>query len=93
MFSVVNVYLDHLKFCIVYINGRRYVCCSECYVVSNGSDIIFRYIIPYRSVHFVILNIFHVMIWFVMIQCVMMKPKLRQIWMLNNPMYEHKILS
>ena len=27
MFSVVNVYLDHLKFCVVYINSRRYVCC------------------------------------------------------------------
>ena len=28
MFSVVNVYLDHLKFCVVCINSRRYVCCS-----------------------------------------------------------------
>ena len=35
MFSVVNVYLDHLKFCVVFIDGRGYVCCSECYVVSN----------------------------------------------------------
>ena len=35
MFSVVNVYLDHLKFCVVFINSRRYVCCSECNVVSN----------------------------------------------------------
>ena len=35
MFGVVNVYLDHLKFCDVCINGRRYVCCSECNVVSN----------------------------------------------------------
>ena len=34
MFSVVNVHLDHLKFCVVCINGRRYVCCSECNVVS-----------------------------------------------------------
>ena len=25
MFSVVNVYFDHLKFCVVCINGRRYV--------------------------------------------------------------------
>ena len=33
MFSVVNVYLDHLKFCVVCINSRRYVCCSECDVV------------------------------------------------------------
>ena len=35
MFSVVNVCLDHLKFCYVCINGRIYVCCSECNVVSN----------------------------------------------------------
>ena len=28
MFSVVNVYLDHLKFCVFCINSRRYVCCS-----------------------------------------------------------------
>ena len=37
MFSVVNVYLDHLKLKIyvVCINGRRYVCCGECNVVSN----------------------------------------------------------
>ena len=35
MFSVVNVYLDHLKFCVVCINSQRYVCCSESDVVSN----------------------------------------------------------
>ena len=35
MFSVVNVYLDHFKFYVVCINSRRYVCCSECDVVSN----------------------------------------------------------
>ena len=35
MFSVVNVYPDHLKLCAVCINSRRYVCCSECDVVSN----------------------------------------------------------
>ena len=35
MISVVNVYLDYLKFCVVCMNGRRYVCCSECNVVSN----------------------------------------------------------
>ena len=29
MFSVVNVYLKHLKFYVVCINSRRYVCCSE----------------------------------------------------------------
>ena len=38
MFSVVNVYLDHLKFCVVCINSRRYVCCSKCDVVSNGCN-------------------------------------------------------
>ena len=37
MFAIVIclVYLDHLKFCVVCIDGRRYVCCSECNVVSN----------------------------------------------------------
>ena len=35
MCSVVNVYLQHLKFCVVCINSRRYVSCSECDVVSN----------------------------------------------------------
>ena len=35
MFSVVNVYLDHLKFGVVCIDGLRYVCCSECNVVCN----------------------------------------------------------
>ena len=35
MFIVDNVYLDHLKFCVVRIDGRRYVCCSECNLVSN----------------------------------------------------------
>ena len=39
MFSVVNVYLDHLKFCGVCIYGRRYVCCGECNVVSNECDV------------------------------------------------------
>ena len=34
MFSVASVYLDHLKFCNVCIDDRRYVCCSECNVVS-----------------------------------------------------------
>ena len=32
------MYLDHLKFCVVCINGRRYVCCGECYVVFNECD-------------------------------------------------------
>ena len=38
VFSVVNVYLDHLKFCVVCIYGRRFVCCSECNIVSNEYD-------------------------------------------------------
>ena len=38
VFSVVNVYHDHLKLCVVCINGRRYVCCSECNVVSTKCD-------------------------------------------------------
>ena len=29
IFSVVNVYLDHLKFCVLCINSQRYVCCGE----------------------------------------------------------------
>ena len=37
-FSVVNAYLDHLKFCVVCLDGRMYVCCSACYVVSNECD-------------------------------------------------------
>ena len=35
IFSVVNVYPDHLNFCVVFINSRRYVCCTECNIVSN----------------------------------------------------------
>ena len=35
---VVNVYIDHLKFCVVCINGQRYVCCGECYLVFNECD-------------------------------------------------------
>ena len=35
MFSVVNVYLDHLKFCVVCVNGRMYACCGKCNAVSN----------------------------------------------------------
>ena len=38
MFSVVNVYLDHLKLCVVRVYGRRYVSYGECYVVSNECD-------------------------------------------------------
>ena len=29
------MYLDHLKFCVVCIDGQRCVCCSECNGVSN----------------------------------------------------------
>ena len=38
VFSVVNMYLDHLKLCVVCINGRRCVCYSECYVVYYECD-------------------------------------------------------
>ena len=38
MCSGVNVYLDHLKFCVVCIDGRRYVCCCECNVVSVSKE-------------------------------------------------------
>ena len=38
VFSVVNMYLDHLKLYVVCINGGRYVCCSEWYVFSNECD-------------------------------------------------------
>ena len=38
MFSLANVYLEHLKFCVVCINDRRYVWCGECYVVSEECD-------------------------------------------------------
>ena len=38
MFSVVNMHNNHLKFYVVYIYGRRYVCCSECNIVSSEGD-------------------------------------------------------
>ena len=38
IFIVVNVYLDHLKICVVCIDGLRSVCCSECNAVSNACD-------------------------------------------------------
>ena len=37
MFSVVNVCIDHLKFCVMCIIGRRYFCYGECYVFSDES--------------------------------------------------------
>ena len=38
MFSVVNVYFDHLKFCVLCIDGRRYICCSECNVSNEYNE-------------------------------------------------------
>ena len=38
MCCVVNMYLDHLKLCVVCINSRMYVCYCECFVVSNERD-------------------------------------------------------
>ena len=39
MFTVVNVYHEHLKFRVVCINGRRYVWCSENLYFLNCDDI------------------------------------------------------
>ena len=38
MCCIEEVYTCHLKFWVVCIDGRRYVCCSECNVVSNECD-------------------------------------------------------
>ena len=38
MFSVINLYVDHLKFFVVCTNGRGYVCCSECSTVFFGDQ-------------------------------------------------------
>ena len=38
VFSFVNLYLEHLKFCVVCINGGGYVCYSERNVVANDCD-------------------------------------------------------
>ena len=35
---VVYVHLDHLKFCVVCIDGRRYICCSECNVSNECNE-------------------------------------------------------
>ena len=35
MFTVVNVYHDHLKFCVVCIDGQKYVCCNECNLLAH----------------------------------------------------------
>ena len=45
MFSVDNVCLDHLKFCVRCINGLRYVSCGECYVVFNECDEAISYLV------------------------------------------------
>ena len=51
MFSVVNVYHDHLKLGVVCINGRMYVCCGECYVFSNECDEPTSYIVQPVGAH------------------------------------------
>ena len=51
VFSVVNMYFDHLKICVVCINGRRYVCCSECYVVSNEWDETTPFLVQHIGAH------------------------------------------
>ena len=51
MFSVVNMYIDHLKFCVVCINSRRYVCCSECDIVSNECDELTSCLVQHIGAH------------------------------------------
>ena len=51
VFNVDNIYLDHLKFCIVFKIGRRYMCCSECYVVSNECDESTSYFVQPAGAH------------------------------------------
>ena len=51
MFSVVNVYLDHLKLCVVCLDGRRYVCCSECNVISNECNETTSCLVQHISTH------------------------------------------
>ena len=38
VFSVVNMYLDHLKLYVVCIKVQRYGYCRECYFVYNKCD-------------------------------------------------------
>ena len=38
MFCVVNVYLDLFENLFACTNSRMYVCCGECYFVSNECD-------------------------------------------------------
>ena len=38
VFCVVNVYLDHVRFCVVFIYGRRYDCCSQCNVFNEFDE-------------------------------------------------------
>ena len=49
MFSVVNVYLDYIKLCVVCINGRRYVCCGEWYVISTFGCFDFRDVLRFLN--------------------------------------------
>ena len=51
MFSVVNVYHDHLKFYVVCINSRMYVCCSGCDVVSNECNESTSYLVQPIGAH------------------------------------------
>ena len=74
MFSVVNVYLDHLKFYVVCINSRRYVCCSECDVVSNECSpwsVCEVVVVPYVVRAVVAVTVMHVLL-FVLHVCVVL---------------------
>ena len=48
---VLLMYLDHLKFCVVCINSRRYVCCSECNVVSNECNEPTSFLVQHIGAH------------------------------------------
>ena len=48
MFSVVYVYHDHLKFCVVCIDGRRYVCCSKTPIYTGTETDTHAHCIPGR---------------------------------------------
>ena len=51
MFRVVNVCLSHLKFYVVCIDGRRYVCCSKCNVVSNECNELTSFLVQPIGTH------------------------------------------
>ena len=51
MLSVVYVYPDYVKLCVVCIDGRMYVCCGECNVVSNECNEPTSCLVQYIGAH------------------------------------------